>query len=71
MFLEFAWPAGGSPSGLGVKSCLSVMDIPCPEFREKNIENSPHTNDSFVEKLADEAIWANFGTLFFSNSTQK
>ena len=65
LFFEFGWAAGGSPSGLGMKSCLSRMDIPCPEFREKNMKNSPHTNDSLDEKSADGAIWSNFGTLFF------
>ena len=71
MFLEFGWPAGGSPIGLGMKTCLSRMVIPRPESREKNIENSPQTSDSLVENPADGAMWANFDTLFFSNSAQK
>ena len=71
MVLEFAWPPGGSPIGLGMKTCLSRMDMPCPESRGRNTENSPHTNDSLARKSADEAIWANFGAIFFSKSTQK
>ena len=71
MGFEFGWPPGRFPIVLGMKICLSRMDIPCPEFREKNIGNSPHTNDSLAEKSVDEAIWANFGTFFFANSTQK
>ena len=71
MFFEFAWPARGFPIALGMKTCLSRMVITCPEFQEKNIQNSLHTSDGLVEKPADRAMWANFGTLFLSNSAQK
>ena len=71
MFFEFAWPARGFPIALGMKTCLSRMVITCPEFPEKNIQNSLHTNDGLVEKPADRAIWANFSRTYFSFSMQK